>query len=36
MNNLKTNGEFGSEEKGNEGDNNINRNYPGDTSDTED
>jgi chorismate mutase len=36
MNNLTTNGECGSEEKGNKGDDNINRNYPWDTSDTED
>ncbi|MBA4322054.1 MAG: 3-deoxy-7-phosphoheptulonate synthase [Odoribacter sp.] len=36
MNNLRTNGECGSEDKRKEGDNNINRNYPWDTSDTED
>lgn len=36
MNNLMTNGDCGSEEKRNEGDNNIRRNYPWDTSDTED
>lgn len=36
MNTLKTNGECGSKEKGNKGDNNINRNYPWDTADTED
>jgi chorismate mutase len=36
MNSLKNNGECGSEKKGNKGDNNINRNYPWDTSDAED
>jgi chorismate mutase len=36
MNTLKTNGECGSKKKGNKGDTDINRNYPWDTSDTED
>ena len=36
MNTLKTNRECGSEKKGNKGNNNINRNYPWDTSDAED
>jgi chorismate mutase len=36
MNNLKTTGECGSEEKRKDGDHNINRNYPWDTSDSED
>lgn len=36
MNTLRTSGECGSDKKGNQGDDNINRNYPWDTSDTED
>jgi hypothetical protein len=36
MNTLRTNGECGSEKKGDKRDNNIDRNYPWDTSDTED
>jgi chorismate mutase len=36
MNNLRTNGECGSDEKRKEGDSYVNRNYPWDTSDPED
>lgn len=36
MNSLKTNGECGSEEHGNEGDSYISRNYPWDTTESED